>query len=104
MGLTTYPGSREGSWYRWSEDNLQPCQAPVGRSLLSFSVSNFSATLQSALLILTCKVGLSLLICCHCRSQKFEDPAEGEAALVAKFTKLHEDLTTGFRNLEDETR
>ncbi|PIA43840.1 hypothetical protein AQUCO_01800111v1 [Aquilegia coerulea] len=38
------------------------------------------------------------------RSQKFEDPAEGEAALTAKFTKLHEDLTAGFRNLEDETR
>ncbi|KHN39372.1 V-type proton ATPase catalytic subunit A [Glycine soja] len=37
-------------------------------------------------------------------SQKFEDPAEGEAALVAKFQKLHEDLTNGFRNLEDETR
>lgn len=38
------------------------------------------------------------------RSQKFEDPAEGEAALVAKFSKLHDDLTAGFRNLEDETR
>ncbi|KAG2656373.1 hypothetical protein PVAP13_1KG078608 [Panicum virgatum] len=37
-------------------------------------------------------------------SQKFEDPAEGEAALVAKFQKLHDDLTTGFRNLEDEAR
>ncbi|KAJ8628863.1 hypothetical protein MRB53_022186 [Persea americana] len=37
-------------------------------------------------------------------SQKFEDPAEGEAALVAKFSKLHEDLTTGFRYLEDEMR
>ncbi|XXG64402.1 hypothetical protein AAC387_Pa05g2366 [Persea americana] len=37
-------------------------------------------------------------------SQKFEDPAEGEAALVAKFSKLREDLTTGFRNLEDELR
>ncbi|KAH7515330.1 hypothetical protein FEM48_Zijuj10G0023300 [Ziziphus jujuba var. spinosa] len=37
-------------------------------------------------------------------SQKFEDPAEGEAALVAKFSKLHEDLTSGFRALEDETR
>uniref|UniRef100_A0A5B6Z2K9 H(+)-transporting two-sector ATPase n=2 Tax=Davidia involucrata TaxID=16924 RepID=A0A5B6Z2K9_DAVIN len=37
-------------------------------------------------------------------SQKFEDPAEGEEALVAKFRKLHEDLTAGFRNLEDETR
>ncbi|KAB1199071.1 V-type proton ATPase catalytic subunit A [Morella rubra] len=37
-------------------------------------------------------------------SQKFEDPAEGEAALVAKFKKLHEDLTNGFRNLEDEAR
>ncbi|PSS07234.1 V-type proton ATPase catalytic subunit A like [Actinidia chinensis var. chinensis] len=37
-------------------------------------------------------------------SQKFEDPAEGEEALVAKFKKLNEDLTAGFRNLEDETR
>ncbi|KAK9099739.1 hypothetical protein Scep_023169 [Stephania cephalantha] len=37
-------------------------------------------------------------------SQKFEDPAEGESALVAKFSKLYEDLTAGFRNLEDETR
>ncbi|CAI9769598.1 unnamed protein product [Fraxinus pennsylvanica] len=33
-------------------------------------------------------------------SQKFEDPAEGEEALVAKFKKLHEDLTGGFRNLD----
>ncbi|WZZ67098.1 hypothetical protein YC2023_078468 [Brassica napus] len=37
-------------------------------------------------------------------SQKFEDPAEGEAALVAKFKKLYEDLSAGFRALEDETR
>ncbi|MBA0695224.1 hypothetical protein Goari_001858, partial [Gossypium aridum] len=37
-------------------------------------------------------------------SQKFEDPAEGEEALVAKFKKLNEDLTAGFRALEDETR
>ncbi|KAG5548982.1 hypothetical protein RHGRI_014382 [Rhododendron griersonianum] len=37
-------------------------------------------------------------------SQKFEDPAEGETALVAKFKKLYDDLTAGFRNLEDETR
>ncbi|KAK3004336.1 hypothetical protein RJ639_018560 [Escallonia herrerae] len=37
-------------------------------------------------------------------SQKFEDPSEGEEALVAKFKKLNEDLTAGFRNLEDETR
>ena len=38
------------------------------------------------------------------RSQKFEDPAEGEEALVAKFKKLYDELTTGFRNLEDEAR
>ncbi|XP_062223940.1 V-type proton ATPase catalytic subunit A isoform X2 [Phragmites australis] len=37
-------------------------------------------------------------------SQKFEDPVEGEEALVAKFKKLYDDLTTGFRNLEDEAR
>jgi len=45
-----------------------------------------------------------MLVCWYCSSQKFEDPAEGEAALVAKFTQLHEDLTNGFRNLEDEAR
>ncbi|GKB34320.1 V-type proton ATPase catalytic subunit A, partial [Tanacetum coccineum] len=37
-------------------------------------------------------------------SQKFEDPAEGEDVLTGKFKKLYEDLTAGFRNLEDETR
>ncbi|XP_066369133.1 V-type proton ATPase catalytic subunit A-like [Miscanthus floridulus] len=37
-------------------------------------------------------------------SQKFEDPAEGEEALVGKFKKLYDDLTAGFRNLEDEAR
>nr|GEX81092.1 V-type proton ATPase catalytic subunit A [Tanacetum cinerariifolium] len=37
-------------------------------------------------------------------SQKFEDPAEGEDVLTEKFKKLYEDLTAGFRNLEDETR
>lgn len=37
-------------------------------------------------------------------SQKFEDPAEGEDALVTKFKKLDDDLIDGFRNLEDETR
>ncbi|THU55512.1 hypothetical protein C4D60_Mb11t07360 [Musa balbisiana] len=37
-------------------------------------------------------------------SQKFEDPAEGEEALVTKFQKLYDDLTAGFRNLEDEVR
>jgi hypothetical protein len=37
-------------------------------------------------------------------SQKFEDPAEGEDTLVAKFKKLYDDLTVGFRNLEDEAR
>ncbi|KAJ8770230.1 hypothetical protein K2173_011766 [Erythroxylum novogranatense] len=35
---------------------------------------------------------------------KFEDPAEGEPALVATFKQLHEDLTVGFCALEDETR
>lgn len=38
------------------------------------------------------------------RSQKFEDPAEGEDVLIGKFKKLHDDLIAGFRNLEDETR
>jgi hypothetical protein len=44
------------------------------------------------------------VLCIHYRSQKFEDPAEGEDALVAKFKKLYDDLTAGFRNLEDEAR
>jgi V-type H+-transporting ATPase subunit A len=38
------------------------------------------------------------------RSQKFEDPAEGEAALVEKYKRLYEDLSAGFRNLEDDYR
>ncbi|GJT33141.1 V-type proton ATPase catalytic subunit A [Tanacetum coccineum] len=39
-------------------------------------------------------------------SQKFEDLdlSEGEDVLTRKFMKLHEDLTTGLRNLKDETR
>ncbi|CAA6669608.1 unnamed protein product [Spirodela intermedia] len=37
-------------------------------------------------------------------SQKFEDPAEGEDVLVGKFKQLYDDLTSGFRNLEDELR
>ncbi|KAL5200578.1 hypothetical protein ABZP36_021781 [Zizania latifolia] len=39
---------------------------------------------------------------CRLVCQKFEGPAEGEDVLVAKFQKLYDDLTTGFRNLEDE--
>jgi V-type H+-transporting ATPase subunit A len=38
------------------------------------------------------------------RSQKFEDPAEGEPALIDKFKKLNEALTQAFRNLEDDYR
>lgn len=45
-----------------------------------------------------------MLIYLICRSQNFEDPAEGETTLVAKFKKLYDDLTVGFCNLEDETR
>ena len=37
-------------------------------------------------------------------SQKFEDPSEGEAVLVEKYKKLNEDLTNGFRNLEEDYR
>uniref|UniRef100_A0A0D9VD28 V-type proton ATPase catalytic subunit A n=1 Tax=Leersia perrieri TaxID=77586 RepID=A0A0D9VD28_9ORYZ len=36
--------------------------------------------------------------------QKFEDPAEGEQVLVAKFQGLYDDLTNAFHNLEDEAR
>jgi V-type H+-transporting ATPase subunit A len=38
------------------------------------------------------------------RSMKFEEPSEGESALTAKFQKLYNDLSTSFRNLEDEYR
>lgn len=44
-----------------------------------------------------------VFVACH-RSQKFEDPAEGKEVLIAKFQKLYDDLTAGFRNLEDEAR
>lgn len=37
-------------------------------------------------------------------SQKFEDPSDGEDALVDKYKKLNDDLTSGFRNLEDDYR
>ncbi|CAM6021112.1 unnamed protein product [Sphagnum compactum] len=37
-------------------------------------------------------------------SMKFEEPSEGESALTAKFQKLFDDLSTSFRNLEDEYR
>ncbi|CAN5966519.1 unnamed protein product [Sphagnum jensenii] len=37
-------------------------------------------------------------------SMKFEEPSEGESALTAKFQKLYNDLSTSFRNLEDEYR
>jgi V-type H+-transporting ATPase subunit A len=37
-------------------------------------------------------------------SQKFEDPADGEAALRAKFGALREELRDRFRALEEEYR
>ncbi|KAG0623245.1 hypothetical protein M758_3G159100 [Ceratodon purpureus] len=37
-------------------------------------------------------------------SMKFEDPADGEDELTGRFKKLYDDLTAGFRNLEDEYR
>jgi hypothetical protein len=39
-----------------------------------------------------------------CSSQKFEDPAEGEEALKAKFNALHEEIRDRFRTLEEEYR
>lgn len=93
-------GRRESSWYGWSKDLLQPNQAPHGRSLLPPSVSNL---IMLTHLIFYGKHVLNPLLV-TCRSQKFEDPAEGEETLVEKFKKLHEDLTNGFRALEDETR
>ena len=37
-------------------------------------------------------------------SQKFEDPADGEAVLKARFTKLHDDIVAAFKQLEEEHR
>ena len=37
-------------------------------------------------------------------SQKFEDPAQGEAALRAKLGQLNKDLKESFRALEDECK
>lgn len=37
-------------------------------------------------------------------SQKFEDPAEGEAVLTQKFKTLYDDMVSAFRNLEEEYR
>eukprot|EP00899_Mesostigma_viride_P024267 jgi/Mesvir1/5024/Mv02234-RA.2 len=37
-------------------------------------------------------------------SQKFEDPAEGEPALVAKFKKLYDDISAAFRSIEEDAR
>ncbi|KAG0583743.1 hypothetical protein KC19_3G159700 [Ceratodon purpureus] len=37
-------------------------------------------------------------------SMKFEDPADGEDELTGRYKKLYDDLTAGFRNLEDEYR
>mmetsp|Transcript_51650 Transcript_51650/g.121245 ORF Transcript_51650/g.121245 Transcript_51650/m.121245 type:complete len:610 (-) Transcript_51650:156-1985(-) len=34
-------------------------------------------------------------------AMKFEDPKDGEAAITAKYTALFEEISTGFRNLED---
>lgn len=40
----------------------------------------------------------------YCSAQKFEDPAEGKAALEAKYQKLSDDLVAAFRSLEDDYR
>jgi V-type H+-transporting ATPase subunit A len=37
-------------------------------------------------------------------SMKFEDPSDGEAAILAKFEELERDLVSAFRALEDEFR
>ncbi|KIY97305.1 V-type H+-transporting ATPase subunit A [Monoraphidium neglectum] len=37
-------------------------------------------------------------------SQKFEDPADGEAAVKAKLKAVHDELTDRFRALEEEFR
>ena len=48
--------------------------------------------------------GILTLCGCGGRSQKFEDPAEGKDALESKFQKLHEELLSSFRSLEDDYR
>jgi len=37
-------------------------------------------------------------------SMKFEDPSDGEDVLTERFKKVYDDLSAGFRNLEDEYR
>ena len=37
-------------------------------------------------------------------SQKFEDPADGEATLKARFAALHDEIHTAFKTLEEEYR
>jgi V-type H+-transporting ATPase subunit A len=37
-------------------------------------------------------------------SMKFEDPTDGEDVLTERFKKVYDDLSAGFRNLEDEYR
>ena len=37
-------------------------------------------------------------------AMKFADPADGEAALVAKFKQLHEEIAQAFRTLEEDHR
>ena len=37
-------------------------------------------------------------------SQKFEDPADGEATLKARFAALHDAITAAFKGLEEEYR
>lgn len=41
---------------------------------------------------------------CPRSSQKFEDPAEGEEALKAKYKALNEEIRDRFRALEEEYR
>jgi hypothetical protein len=97
--FVSFIGCGAGSWYWWPEDNIQCHKASFGRSVLSLSVSILN--LFSVLILVASSLTVLYI---HYRSQKFEDPAEGEDALVAKFKKLYDDLTAGFRNLEDEAR
>lgn len=74
---------------------------------VTFSIAQCKQQIQDHFLVFNLYVSFSSRqslesIFVSCMSQKFEDPAEGEEALTAKFKKLYEDLAVGFCNLEGE--
>ena len=71
---------------------------------------HWSYSAQSALQTLTARCPWNCCVIRHrfssaqLASQKFEDPAEGEAAVAGKLSALQEEIKERFRNLEEEYR